>query len=341
MKKVEVVFNKLNAEKVVVFVGLFIFIISVFGCVPNNNLPEIISLETGAEVIGPSESCFIECLAHDQDGDMLTYNWTADEGRITNTGQNAANIAWMAPKAEGLYSIMVMVLDGKESNDITGNDVVVSESITIRVKDNHAPVITELVVDPEWILLSDSCQLELSAEDQDGDELIYEWMAEKGKILGRGQTAEWTAPNSPGLYEITIVVSDGFGKETTRTVSVSVSAFPPPVIKELVITAEEPKYLKEKGDGYMILRDRSCEIKCVIEGMSGPLTYEWSDGVETYTGPGCCGDSSFTGEGATINWTAPDKGTEVTVSVYVYDEVGNVASKNIVFKVETCTCAFK
>ena len=74
--------------------------------------------------------------------------------------------------------------------------------------------------------------------------------------------------------------------------------------------------------------------------MNEGLTYEWSDGGETYTGPGCCGGSSFTGQGTTVTWTAPDKGTDVTISVYVYDEVGNVASKNIVFKVETCGCAF-
>ncbi len=228
MKKVGVIFNKLNVERVAVFVVLLIFILSMFGCAPNNNLPEIISLETGAEVIGPSESSLIECLAFDQDGDILTYNWTADEGKVTNVTQNGASIAWTAPKAEGLYNIMVIVLDGKEGNETEGNNTGVSASIAIRVKDNHEPVITELVVAPEWVLISDSCQIELSAEDQDGDKLSYEWVAEKGKISGTGQTVEWTAPGSPGLYEIVVIVSDGFGKEAKRTISISVSQYPPP-----------------------------------------------------------------------------------------------------------------
>lgn len=340
MKKVGVILNKLNVERVAVFVVLLIFILSMFGCAPNNNLPEIISLETGAEVIGPSESSLIECLAFDQDGDILTYNWTADEGKITNVAQNGASIAWTAPKAEGLYNIMVTVLDGKEGNDTEGNDTVVSASIAIRVKDNHEPVITELVVAPEWVLISGSSHIELSAEDEDGDALSYEWVAEEGKIVGTGQTVDWTAPDSPGLYEIVVIVSDGFGKEATRTISISVSQYPPPVIEELVVTPEKPKYFKEKGDGYMVLKNKIYEITSVIAGMSGDLTYEWSDGGETYTGPGCCGDSSFTGEGSTVNWTAPEKGGNVTVSVYVYDKAGRVASKNVVFKVETCGCAF-
>lgn len=344
MKKVGVM-SKLNIERVAVFVVLLILILSMFGCAPNNKLPEIISLETGAEVIGPSESSLIECLAYDQDGDILTYYWTADEGTITNIAQNGASIAWTAPKAEGVYSIMVTVQDGKEGNDTEGNDTggndtKVTDSITITVKDNHEPVITEVVVAPEWVLISGSSHIELSAEDEDGDALSYEWVAEEGKIEGTGQTADWTAPDSSGLYEIMVIVSDGFGKEATRTISISVTQYPPPVIEELVVTPEKPKYFKEKGDGYMVLKNKIYEITCVIAGTSGDLTYEWSDGGETYTGPGCCGDSSFTGERSTVNWTAPEKGGNVTVSVYVYDEAGRVASKNIVFKVETCGCAF-
>ena len=338
MKKAGVIFSKVNVERVAVFVVLLIFVISMFGCAPNNSLPEIISLETGAEVIGPSESCLIECLAYDRDGDILTYKWTADAGKITNMVQREGSIAWTAPKAEGLYSINVMVQDGREGNEAEGTGV--SASIAITVKDNHPPVITELVVEPEWVLLSESCHIELSAEDQDGDELSYEWVAERGVISGTGRAVDWTAPGSSGLYVIIATVSDGFGKETSRAISVSVSAFPPPVIKEIVVTPEEPEYFKEDGDGYMILRDRSCEIKCVIEGTNESLTYEWSDGKNTYTGPGCCGESSFSGQGDTVNWTAPDKGSEVTISVYVYDKAGNVASKNIVFQVETCSCSF-
>jgi len=337
----KIIRSKQRIERIAIFIGLLLLISGMFGCIPNNNLTEILSLETGAAIVGPSESSLIECLAFDQDGDILTYNWKADEGKITNVGQNGASIAWSAPKAEGLYDIMVTVLDGKEGED-TGEDVVeVSGTITIRVKDNHEPIISDVVVAPEWVLLSNSCQIELRAEDEDGDELSYEWVAEGGEILGTGHTIEWTAPDSPGLYDITVTVSDGFGKETTRTVSVTAAEYTPPVIEELIVTAGTHKYLKGKGDGYMILRNRGVEITCVIAGeKSRNLTYEWSDGGETYTGPGCCGDSSFTGEGASVNWTAPDKGGNVTVSVYVYDELGNVVSKNSVFKVETCGCSF-
>jgi hypothetical protein len=330
-----VIFRKMSAIWVAVIVVLLMVMLIVSGCVPINHSPEIVSLEAGAEVVGPSNSCLIECLAWDQDGDELTYNWTAERGKITNIDQKGARVAWIAPKPEGLYSITVVVQDGKKRSDTD-----VSDSITIRVKDNHAPLITGLVADPEWVVLSGSCQISCAAEDQDGDELNYEWQAANGKISGTGQTVEWKAPGSPGLYEIISIVSDGYGKEVTRSISISVSQYPPPVIEKLIVTPEDPRYFKEHEGGYMILRDRKCTIECVIADPNEELIYEWSDGKDTYTGPGSGAGATFAGEGSTITWTAPGKGIDVTITVLVYDEIGNAASKSISFEVETCGCAF-
>ncbi len=335
MKSSSVIFKRLSNIEVLVLAVLLVLMLIVPGCVTFNHLPEIVSLEAGAEVIGPSNSCLIECLVWDQDGDELTYNWTAEKGKITSIDQKGTRVAWTAPKDEGLYSITVVVQDGKGRSDME-----VSDSITIKVKDNHAPVITELVSDSEWVLLSGSCQVSCTAEDQDDDELNYEWAAVRGKISGTGQTVEWKAPGSPGLYEITSVVSDGYGKEDTRVISVSVSQYPPPIIEELIVTPEEPQYFKEHNGGYKILRDRKCTIECVIADPNESLIYEWSNGNDTYTGPGSGGGSSFAGEGSIITWTAPGKGSNITITVLVYDEIGNAASKSISFKVETCGCAF-
>ena len=336
MKNSSVIFKKLSTMWMAALAVLLIFMLVVPGCAPINHLPEIVSLEAGAEVVDPSNNCLIECLAWDQDGDELVYNWTATEGKIAKMDNKGAKIVWNAPDDEGLYSITVMVQDGKN-----GNDTQVSDTITIRVKNNHEPVITELVADTEWVLFSGSCQITSTAEDEDGDELNYEWTAAEGKISGKGKTIEWTAPASPGLYEIIAVVSDGYGKEDTRSISISVSKkYPAPVITELIATSEEPKYFKEINGKYMVLKDRKCTIECVIANPNEGLIYEWSDGKNKYTGPGSVNETNFTGEGSIISWTVPKKAGDVVITVVVNDEEGNSASKSITFQVETCGCKF-
>jgi len=265
-------------------------------------------------------SCLIECVASDPDGDELTYEWSASKGKINGSG---AVVAWSAPEAEGIYNIMVRVNDDNEGE--------VSKSLTIIAKDNHPPTIISLIADAEWVTLSSSCRIECQAEDPDGDELSYEWSAAGGDISGTGPVVIWTAPETVGLYSITVVVADGYGGEDTRTLTVSVSPNPPPVIEDLIVTPKGHEYLKEYSGGYKVGRAMSCDIECVVSDTSGELVYEWS-----------CDDGEISGEGSMITWTAPDKAVKVTVTVTVSDAAGNVVSRSIVFDVVRCSsCTFR
>ena len=144
----------------------------------------------------------------------------------------------------------------------------------------------------------------------------------------------WTAPAESGLYDITVVVNDGYGGEDTRVLTISVSSKPPPVIEVLIVTSEEPKYLKEYSGGYAILRGKSCIIECVVANASAELNYEWSavgDNTE---------EGEISGEGSVITWVAPNNGVKVTITVTVSDSFANKTSKNVVFTVKTCSCTF-
>ena len=51
--------------------------------------------------------------------------------------------------------------------------------------------------------------------------------------------------------------------------------------------------------------------------------------------------SNVFGEDSIVTWTAPLKeGGTVNVTVTVSDSGGGVATKSILFKVETCACGF-
>ena len=222
----------------------FVFVIG--GCVPVNHPPTITSLEAKQNVVAPLNSCLIECVASDPDGDELTYEWSASKGKINGTG---ATVAWSAPEAEGIYNIMVRVNDDNEGE--------VSKSLTIIAKDNHPPTIISLIADAEWVTLSSSCRIECQAEDPDGDELSYEWSAAGGDISGTGPVVIWTAPEMVGLYDLAVTVNDSYDGESTRSLTISVAINPPPIIESLIVTSEEPKYLREDHDGYKILRGKN------------------------------------------------------------------------------------
>jgi hypothetical protein len=71
-------------------------------------------------------------------------------------------------------------------------------------------------------------------------------------------------------------------------------------------------------------------IECIASSTSGELVYEWS-----------CDDGEISREGSLITWTAPNTEVEVdvTVTVKVFDGIGNWVSKSVAFEVVFCeTC---
>jgi len=290
------------------------------GCVLANHSPVITSLKAEPEAVLLSASCRIECIASDEDGDELSYEWSASEGNLDGDG---ATVTWSAPDSEGIYNITVKVTDG--------NGGEVSQSIAVKVGVNHPPSITSIIADKDWVTPSGSCNITCNAEDPDDDELSYEWSASGGGISGAGSVVTWTAPNATGLHNITVVVTDGYGGKDTRTLTVSVSPYPPPVIEDLIVTPKGHEYLRKEGSWeYKVGRAMSCDIECIVSDTSGELVYGWS-----------CDDGEISGEGSMITWTAPDRAVEVTVTVTVSDAAGSMVSKSIVFTVVPCSkCAF-
>jgi hypothetical protein len=174
---------------------------------PPNQPPIINSITAEKEVDASSESQII-CEATDADGDVLSYQWSADGGTIEGEG---SNITWAAPDTAGNYTVKVTVTDGN------GGEANNSTTIAVIDKPNQPPIITSLTRDGnlpdeenrirQWTTVSIEC----NAEDPDSDELSYLWRATGGKITGEGNTVGWTSPGVNGNYTVTAVVNDGRG----------------------------------------------------------------------------------------------------------------------------------
>jgi hypothetical protein len=283
-----------------------------------NHGPVVISLGARPEKVLPLESCKITCHAVDPDEDELSYSWSAERGEITGEG---ATVNWTAPDSGGYYKVTVRVTDPR------GGEAMSQVTITV----GAPPVITSLVAAADWITPSGSVQVTCNATDPDGDELSYEWTATAGNISGTGTVVNWTAPQEVGIYDITVVVRDSHGDSATDSLHISVATEQPPLIETLFITKDRYGhcYLKKSGEKYLVGKEQKYDIECVVSDTS-ELVYEWS-----------CDGGQISGEGPMMTWTAPNSSVEVTVTVTVSDLAGNMASKNIILSVVSCSaCTF-
>jgi hypothetical protein len=85
---------------------------------------------------------------------------------------------------------------------------------------NEPPEIERIETDTEDISTRQRVFVNVLATDPEGDELEYSWSSNGGKILTGGASdvpdyspttnpARWRAPEDPGEYKVTCVVSDG------------------------------------------------------------------------------------------------------------------------------------
>ncbi|MGA8848617.1 MAG: Ig-like domain-containing protein [Dehalococcoidia bacterium] len=317
----------MNKRKYLVIVGIVaaVVLISIlFHTMLANHPPVITSLAAKPERVVPSGSCQIVCNATDPDGDELRYNWSASGGEIGGviTGKGGT-VTWTAPNSEGSYNVTVTVTDGR------GGEV--TDYVTIPVRANLWPTINSLIANAAWTTPSGSLQVTCIASDLDGDELSYEWTTTGGDISGTGAAVNWTAPQEVGTYNVTVVVTDGWGGENTKFVPLSVTLSPPPTIEKLVVTPNGNTFLREStaaGCDFDVWVNEEYDVKCLASNTSDEVSYEWS-----------CTAGNISGEGSTITWKAPsEKSVTVTVTVIVSDAEGNSMGKNIVFHVASCTC---
>ena len=191
-------------------------------------------------------------------------------------------------------------------------------------------LITSLEAEAPWTAPLTSLLVTCTASSPDGGDLSYEWSTTGGNITGTGAVVNWVAPGEVGMYDITVTVTDDQNRKDTASITLIASNGPPPNIENLIVTAEH-KYLKETTTGYKVAKTYDYNIECVASSnTSGELIYEWS-----------CTGGNISGEGSIITWTAPNTASDVTVTVKVFDGVGNWVRKSIFFEVVDCSpCVF-
>jgi hypothetical protein len=187
-----------------------------------NTPPTITSLVANSDWTTPSGSLQVTCTASDPNGDVLSYEWTTDGGKISGTG---AAVNWTAPKATGTYNVTVVVKDGYGGEDTK----IVPLSVTL----SAPPTIEKLVITPKGnIFLREATHsgcdfdvwenraynIECIASNTSG-EPFYDWSCTAGNFSGEGSTITWTAPNEISFeVTITVIVSDAEGNSMGKNI---------------------------------------------------------------------------------------------------------------------------
>ncbi|WGO96915.1 choice-of-anchor A family protein [Saccharophagus degradans] len=182
---------------------------------PNNNLnhaPVIESTpETGLKV---GQQYYYQVLASDEDLDPLSYQLLTESVGIILTDSHT--VEWTPGENQiGEHPVVIVVSDGKEA---------VNQEFTLVVEPaNYAPVLQ--AISDQHLFEYESLNIELVAEDQDGDVLTFTLSQAPEFVSINGSTLSINPlEQSAGVYQnITVTVSDG-ELSATQTFTVNVDA---------------------------------------------------------------------------------------------------------------------
>ncbi|MDO8368413.1 MAG: LamG-like jellyroll fold domain-containing protein [Saprospiraceae bacterium] len=180
------------------------------------NAPRIKALAAGKNPLEIGDSTTVYATVEDTDSGQIKYEWSAPVGTFSGSG---ANVIFHAPANLGNVEIRLIAADPE------GNRDTAILQMTIVAEINDAPQILEIQKSVAYVAPSESLQLTCLASDANNDPLSYVWTATGGTLNGTGNTVEWTAPASEGIFDVTVNVSDDEGLFAQTTVKILVKNF--------------------------------------------------------------------------------------------------------------------
>ena len=182
------------------------------------------ALAAAQKIVQISDSIKVYATAFDPDNGTIAYKWTVNKGTITGTGQT---VTFNAPNmvhpdtigTEGCVTIQLIAMD------IEGNSDTASLDLTIVSKINAAPQISTIQKSVAYTATNGTVQLTALATDPNGDPITYTWTATGGTFNGTTKTVAWTAPNTEGVFQITVKATDNGNLSAQATTTILVKNF--------------------------------------------------------------------------------------------------------------------
>ncbi len=273
-----------------------------------NHAPVLASFSANPSVLARGGTADLLAVATDDDGDALTYTFTAaDDAWTLEPGASAGTATVQAPDTPNASTTVRVTVDDGKGGTATG-------SILLSTSANQAPLIAQVQAVPSAVAPGGTVAAQVEAADPDGDALTYAWSAPDGwTIAGSGASVTVTAPNAYGqTATLTVVVADPLGATATGTATLSTTGNDAPTISSLTAL---PNPLAPGGTATLAVT--------ATDPDGDDLAYSWSapDGW------------TVVGSGPSVQVTAPETyGQTATVSVTVDDQHGKTTSAQAVLE---------
>ncbi len=238
--------------------------------------------------------------SYDEDGDILSYEWTQKSGPFVTIYENTSPISrFKAPSIDTKMEFSLIVFDGKAYSE--------PDSVVINVMDilNNAPVADagqDQTVSPQSVVVLSG----LNSRDPDNDPLSFTWYQKSGSpviISGYNKSiAQFIAPDEEGEVVIGLIVNDG--KTNSE----------PDEVKIYVRSSANNSPIANAGEDLVVFGGSSVTL-------DGSASYDPDGDLLTYNWYQVLGDK-VTLSGAdtpTPQFTAPNKQTTLKFLLIVSD----------------------
>ena len=280
-----------------------------------NSSPIIDNLTANSGTVAPGGQTTLTCVAHDPDGTIDKYVWSAPDGSFPGGGTSEENphptnaILWTAPAAPGDYVLTCTVVD-------TGLPAAsTSDTVTVTIGVNQAPVIDSLTPSATAVLPGNPVNIVCSASDPESGILTYTWSATGGTISGDAdadpEAVVWTASAVAEPATITVTATDPGGATSSDSVAIDVrislydSSIGPMELPCRVAAASWGEYFVTVRDRVLVYRPDGTLVR-EITGLDLPRSVAVSDAGELFIGEaGDGGIRAFDWAGVFLRIVAP------------------------------------
>ncbi len=180
--------------------------------------PRIKALAAAKNPLETGDSTTVFGTAEDADtgAGQLNFEWSAPVGTFSGAGKT---IIFHAPANTGKVNIRLIVADPQGNRDTAFLEISVVSVI------NLPPQILDFQKSMAFVAPSENAQFTCSANDPNGDALTFAWTFSGGTFSGNGNSVNWTAPATEGIFEVKVKVSDAAGLFAEATTTILVKNF--------------------------------------------------------------------------------------------------------------------
>ena len=220
--------------------GLFVLLATSTAWGYGNQAPVIVSFEASPAPLVAQGVATLSCAATDDtsvarlrlyvSGGSLpggvaltggTYaGYQAAYASITPGPSVVGTLSWSTP-APGTYTVVCGVQDGGGGFGALTAFRSVAVTVTEPVR-GEPPVVDALEVSHAQVFGGQTVGVNAAAHDPEGEALTYVWTPSAGALSGVGARVDWTLPEAPGAYTLSLVVRDPAGMTATRMAQVAV-----------------------------------------------------------------------------------------------------------------------